>query len=338
MIAASQSTYQEGAVSTINDSLLIGAEMGTNLNVEHSIPGLDNWHPSDMVWTDAERFPEGISVVAPISHSTHEDNHGESVFSNIEILSMMPKNGMDFEADYSTYLFNSGYSPLDQTEGSSRAQGNTPLLWETISGVPVPIGAKAVPFLGNSEPGTFTRMPSVMKETPRKLPIPVVDHETYDIIMADIKNRLSLDQVQDFEILGSQGMQRFLTSYFTCFHRHCPIIHVPSLDLRTTPSHLVLAICAIGALYRLNRKIAKDLWSWATQLVESEPLRKSQLGAGQISGGFSCHESDMLSKTSTASVQCRMLLGMFASFSGDLTARAISGAGYWSTVRVEAWY
>ena len=245
MNAALQSTYQEGIVSSINDELLVGTEIGTDPNIEHSMPTLDNWHPPDMMWTDAEQHPEEISALAPNSHSTQEDNSGENLFSNMEILSMMPKNGMDFEADYSTYLFNSGYSPLEQTEGSSRAQGTTPLLWETMNGVSVPIGARAVPFPINSEPGTFARMPSVMKETPRKLPIPVVDLETYDTIMADVKVRLSLDQLQDFETLGSQGMQRFLTSYFTCFHRHCPIIHVPSLDLKTTPSHLVLALSLI---------------------------------------------------------------------------------------------
>jgi len=121
---------------------------------------------------------------------------------------------------------------------------------------------------GPRSPGVFTRMPSLLKETPRRtLAPPTLDEPLYHAIMASV--RLQTSMTTDMEpLLSLQDMQQFLKCYLTCFHRHVPIIHLPSLNLETAPCHLVLAICAIGALYRLRRKTAYGLWQCANQICK----------------------------------------------------------------------
>lgn len=252
-------------------------ETVSTINLQQSISDLHAWDASDIMWQNADQFTNSDSIAqSNIGHTTHAPQHSddENYLNNFDILSMMPKNGVDFEGDFSTYLIHSGYSPVENMDMPHQAHGNSPLLQssllETNNSYPIPIGAKAVPFNTDREQGsgTFSRMPNVMTETPRKLPVPVVDSDAYESIVADAKKRLSSDQLEEIEMLSSQDMQQFLTSYFTCFHRHCPIIHPTSVDLRSVPSYLVFAICALGALYRLRRKTAKDLWYWANLMVE----------------------------------------------------------------------
>ncbi|KAK7543476.1 fungal-specific transcription factor domain-containing protein [Phyllosticta citricarpa] len=74
---------------------------------------------------------------------------------------------------------------------------------------------------------------------------------------------------------GSDGfpdqneLQKFVECYVSCFHRHLPLIHFASLKLEATPSPLVLAICCIGALYRLERRRAEALCDLASTQIEA---------------------------------------------------------------------
>jgi hypothetical protein len=42
--------------------------------------------------------------------------------------------------------------------------------------------------------------------------------------------------------------------------------------------------------------------------------------------------SSLMPPSTIAAVQCKLLLGLFAVFSGDMTERALSKLGYWTTV------
>lgn len=249
--ATSLDRSTEGGVRTVNSPI--------------TMPDLSEWHATNMSWTDNDQFTGAEFSMStpslPQPLSLPQGGPDEAYSQRIDLLSMMPEAGINFEADFSTYLFHSGYSPSEQQDAPTRLslRGSDGLR-------PISIEARAVPFYGN-EYGTFSRMPSVMAEKPRKLRVPMVNLEAYNHFLADAKNRLCPEEFEEMKMLSNGDMQRFLTSYFTCFHRHCPIIHISSLDLKTLPSHLVLAMCAIGALYRLSRKMAKDLWNWADQMV-----------------------------------------------------------------------
>lgn len=257
------------------------AENMSALHVDQSTTtSLDAWHPADMLWADADNgtgdaLGTYTSTVGPNSSNAPYPVPDEHYFDNFDILSMTPRNGPGFEADFSSYLLHSGYTPVEYGDGQNGLPSGVlepPLPPSSDLGAKdaraFPVQPKTAAADTNSESGTFARMPSVMTETPRKLPVPDVDAECYACIVADARSRLTPTELGQMDMLSSLDMQRFLTSYFTCFHRHCPIIHIPSLDLRTTPSHLIFAICAIGALYRLSRKTAKNLWYWADCMVE----------------------------------------------------------------------
>lgn len=267
-------THAGESVATMMDQPVTDTIPENNINQD--MTDVNAWNPSEMMWTDShglavEEHVAGVLDLPLSSHAAPGDL-GDNYLHNIDILSMMPRNGVDFEADFSAYLLNSGYSPEEQLEVSGRIRGMSPGQHTSSFGIDQSNSTRndvtTLPTNVNTERGTFARMPSVMTETPRKLPVPTVDLATFDTILADVRSRISSEQVKEMESLRSQDMQRFITSYFTCFHRHCPIIHIPSLDLKTTSSHLIFAICAIGAMYRLNRKAARDLWYLADYMVE----------------------------------------------------------------------
>ena len=228
-------------------------------------PGQFSWRESDTL--DGDEF----AVVDPQIISDGPPLLGRQMgkyFQDVDIFSMLPNGGTNLETDFSisSYLFNSGYSPpietsprhrWDENENEKGRNGLTASKHDTS---PASTGSHLV--------GAFSRLPTVVNETPRKIALPVVDDEIHSLIAEDVKRRLSPNQVRDFKMPSAQAMQRFITSYFTCFHRHFPVVHLPSLDLRNTPSPLILSLCAIGALYRLSRKTAKDLWFWTDVMVE----------------------------------------------------------------------
>lgn len=55
-------------------------------------------------------------------------------------------------------------------------------------------------------------------------------------------------------------LQQFFSGYLEGFHRHFPIIHLHSFDPVHIPSPLLMAMCSIGAQYRLRREKAKSLF------------------------------------------------------------------------------
>jgi hypothetical protein len=226
-----------------------------------------NWHDHETIHGDGlvAQDPSGMPTMHPIL-----DRQTENYFQDVDIFSMLPNGGTNLEVDFSisSYLFNSGYSPPIETTTVQQGHGSIDT-HERSDPTPTSISAVSEPFRIPSTAGCFTRLPRVVTEAPRKIPIPTVDEEVYALIVKDIKERLTIQQMEDFSIPTSQNLERFLTSYVTCFHRHFPIIHLASLDLKRTPSPLILSMCAIGALYRLSRKTAKDIWYWADIMVEN---------------------------------------------------------------------
>lgn len=238
-------------------------------------PSGQSWDPSQTNWQNPDTFSRHEFVADPNAISNEPPamvHQVESYFQDVDIFSMLPNGETNIETDFamSSYLFNSGYIPPIDTESPQ-------LLWDinerNISvamhgSSPIAISAVAEPFNMVQVAGSSARLPTVINETPRKIPFRAVDSEIHSLILKDIEKRLSNEQLKDFNMPTAQSLQRFLISYLTCFHKHYPILHLPSLDLRNAPSPLILAMCAIGALYRLSRKTAKDLWFWANKMVE----------------------------------------------------------------------
>lgn len=64
------------------------------------------------------------------------------------------------------------------------------------------------------------------------------------------------------------ALSRFVTQYFKSFHRHQPFLHEATWDPEQAPVALVLAVCANGALYSLERKTATDLYNIALKHLD----------------------------------------------------------------------
>jgi hypothetical protein len=99
-----------------------------------------------------------------------------------------------------------------------------------------------------------------------------LDNGSYATILRATQANMPASQRVTLPNLGK--LQQFITSYIKCFHSHYPILHLPSVTSKPPYPPLLLAISAIGALYRLNRGTAWQLWKYAHVLMEpvSSPM------------------------------------------------------------------
>jgi hypothetical protein len=232
-------------------------------NITNSIPGYEDW-----LMTSNNEFPHAQSF-----HGNQNTGLEDFKFSTMNSMAL---NNAALDADLSTY--SNSYAPghryriqEDHVQHSTR----TPVALPESTSLPIEASALNVGIAIPQSPEVLSRMPSLLKESPRRtLALPIIDEDTYYAIMAGIKDFMTVSAEMD-PLLSLQDMQQFMKCYLVCFHRHCPVIHLPSLDLRVTPG-LVLTMCAIGALYRLRRKTAHDLWQCAQNICEKVLVMKSR--------------------------------------------------------------
>lgn len=108
---------------------------------------------------------------------------------------------------------------------------------------------------------------SLTQALPQRLPSLSINNHVRDVLMQDLENRLGPDHEPKMRLPSAKLLDRFLGGYLQCFHPHYPILHLPTMDVTTTPAPLVLSVCAIGALYRLERRQAAILLQLADQAV-----------------------------------------------------------------------
>lgn len=143
-------------------------------------------------------------------------------------------------------------------------------------------------FMGNFPPYNWNDLGATNSESPssvdkrssNKILSLELDDETHAYLDIDMKNRLAPHLRQRFKLPIRNIMDRFLSSYLTCFHDHFPIIPVASLKLTNVPAPLVIAMCAIGALFRLDRKHATNLRDWVDQALASVSTSTTRLRPG----------------------------------------------------------
>ncbi|KAK5444271.1 hypothetical protein LTS15_010386 [Exophiala xenobiotica] len=116
-----------------------------------------------------------------------------------------------------------------------------------------------------STSSTTSSMPRVVKPSQYKRIVFGINATTRTLLYTDLSTRLTQDELWDFEFPDATTLDKCLRSYADAFHVHLPILHLSSLAVAETPSPLVLMICAIGALYRLERKLATSTYRKASQ-------------------------------------------------------------------------
>lgn len=165
-------------------------------------------------------------------------------------------------------------------------------------------------YLGNSSQDlgfnswqAFLEGPSkVSDQTSSDPPKLMFDDSIYRSICGDLQARLNREEWDQNKLPNAQELEKFLESYICCFHRHFPVVHIPSLDLESAPSPLTLAICCVGAMYRLDRRRADILYDLASPLLHSAVAASRKVRPPSPSPLWA--------------VQGCLLLAMYAVFSG----------------------
>jgi hypothetical protein len=174
------------------------------------------------------------------------------------------------------------------------------------------------------------RLPKVVKEPREQLPLFTLDDKKRAMIMDDLESCMLSRRKSDLLLPTASSLQIFLNSYISSFHPHFPIFHLPSFKINNSPNPLILSICAIGALYRLERNTAMQLYEIAQQASDlTVPIEHRSPSQGSPPSGDARRPSYTPGQRPIWAVQCKLLLFFFATFSGDpvLVRSAIESLG-----------
>ncbi|KPI35705.1 uncharacterized protein AB675_1235 [Cyphellophora attinorum] len=154
-------------------------------------------------------------------------------------------------------------------------------------------------------------------------------------LLEDICSRQAKASPSDtFRLPSASALQSCLRTYVDAFHIHLPILHLQSFDFTKVPSPLVLALCAIGALYRLERRVAATLYIKAVEVLQSEDEDSTEYVNVErlMSHWDSPGSSPQTSTNPLWASQARLLLLFFAAFSGEpsMVRRSLEKLGYLS--------
>ena len=94
-----------------------------------------------------------------------------------------------------------------------------------------------------------------------------------DAVLSDLRSSLG---EEDRQRLTTSALRLFLGTYFNVFNVHLPLLHAPSFDPDHQLRGLLLAIAAIGALYRLEHRSANLLY-WAADGAAPVGASRSQM-------------------------------------------------------------
>ncbi|KAK1536010.1 hypothetical protein CPAR01_09552 [Colletotrichum paranaense] len=118
-----------------------------------------------------------------------------------------------------------------------------------------------------SQAVTGRKLPRLLENKRCTKPSLTMDKPMHDSICRDVNKRLTGPDISK-DIPPLKACQSFLSSYVECFHCHLPLVHLQTISHGDIPSPLILAMCSIGALYRLDRRRARRLWDLALRLIE----------------------------------------------------------------------
>ncbi|PSN62537.1 hypothetical protein BS50DRAFT_501736 [Corynespora cassiicola Philippines] len=116
-------------------------------------------------------------------------------------------------------------------------------------------------------------LPHVQKDSYSNTPRFPFNNEVHRRICEDAKARIPSGELSESLFPTVNDLNQFFSGYLECFHKHFPILHLSSLDIKETPSPLIFAICSIGALYRLARQKSRNLFALAGTM-SSNALRR----------------------------------------------------------------
>lgn len=98
---------------------------------------------------------------------------------------------------------------------------------------------------------------------------------------------------------SKQSLTRYFQSYADGFHKHFPMLHMPTYSIREAPPELTLAIAAVGAQYRFEFPNGLELYQKARHMalvrIDQCPSHNLLPGTAGRSSACECGTSDNVS-------------------------------------------
>ncbi|KAI7782857.1 hypothetical protein LA080_012730 [Diaporthe eres] len=161
----------------------------------------------------------------------------------------------------------------------------------------------------------------------RPPPLPSVGPEVSPVRISDavISSLRSSLGPEDRKTPTPAAFRLFFGTYFDVFNVHMPLLHAPSFDFETQPQGLLLAMAAVGALYRLERRAVCHLYRAADAAA---PVGAGRIQIGSFdrgTGGTSAEPSSSGKWHSLAYYQTRLILQCVGILGGnsDLAERSL---------------
>lgn len=170
----------------------------------------------------------------------------------------------------------------------------------------------------------------VMRDRPRIKPAMFTESMRRNLIF-DLMD-MGCDADLATKLPSSTVLQNCVRGYFERFDIHLGLFHPHTMNLSQTASPLILAMCAIGALYRLDRKLSAFLFCTAENALG---MFSSKRDGDSASPSFEANAAGLLSMqtmdTSKAlwELQTKVLLVFIATLGGQsaFSRKAMDGIG-----------
>jgi hypothetical protein len=178
-------------------------------------------------------------------------------------------------------------------------------------------------------------LPQITPSISAPHPAPTISNETRRALVADLALRTPGASSHGLELPSAPVLEKFLDSFTSSFNRHVPIFHIPTLQPETTPSPLVLAMCAIGALLLLDRPNASLLYTLARRALAYEYLESRHEHPTMFWDWSRPSETEVpVGLRPLWDTQTNLLLTYFGAFCGhpDLVVRTMEEIGSLSCV------
>ena len=164
-------------------------------------------------------------------------------------------------------------------------------------------------------------IPRVLLCPSQEVPHLQISSPQRSLIIVDLLERIPSLEAEVLRLPDARSLSNCLEAYLTSFHLHLPIIHLPTLDLTNESSPLIMIMCAIGALYRLERDRARELYCVAelSLLHESNKYKIVRRAPRWLNDPFQlAWDSPQSEKLQPLwASQCQLLVLMFCSLSGE---------------------
>jgi hypothetical protein len=123
----------------------------------------------------------------------------------------------------------------------------------------------------DSSQDTIGHSPSFLGQNSNSVVVFTESNRT--LLQRDLELTLPHQVLSDFCLPSCGLLQQYLDSYFASFHRHLPILHVPTFERYLDSSLLVLAVCCIGAQQCQEKRRARYLFDWTKRFLSFKEKR-----------------------------------------------------------------